>query len=154
MAGMGVLRQEPGLCSAAWTSNGNGVQPFTHLHAFLPREQVEAAWMPKNLKPQETESRFCAAWRRARVPEGSPLPSCCKVGAGLLPDPSVLAGASPELRRQHQVLLFRQKECLLTISSSPRGAQEENKHISRHYDRIRMEPSYFNNSAASSPMEG
>lgn len=47
--------------------------------------------------------------------------------------------------QRDKVLLFHQKECLLTISSSPRGAEKENKHISCHYDRIKMEPSYFNN---------
>lgn len=36
-----------------------------------------------------------------------------------------------------------EKECLLTISSSP--GPQENKPISCHCDRIKMEPSYFSN---------
>lgn len=56
-----------------------------------------------------------------------------------------VGSASPELKPRDEVLPFHQKGCLLTISSSPRGAEKENKAISCHYDRLEMEPSYFNN---------
>lgn len=75
----------------------------------------------------------CTGWRRLSA--SSPVTSCyCRT--------TQVAVAAPVAMMKHPSPT--EKECLLTISSFPPGPQE-NKPISCHCDRIKMEPSYFCN---------
>lgn len=63
-----------------------------------------------------------------------------KKSSQVSPGPPFCAGPSP----YDGVSSLPEKVCLPSISSSPGGKERENKHISCHYDSIKMVPSYFN----------